>query len=125
MFRVGTRRVRTRNRQNTPATQVRRVARARQLLVGSSMSNQRYLALFAIAGSLVLNAERADACTLPTKAVHRFWQQTGTPSNTDRCTFSLSSGWQCHLSGWLFTPSGTSGVDLPAIVYIHGSGGAF
>jgi dienelactone hydrolase len=88
------------------------------------MSKQRMLALtLAIAGSLALHTNRADACTLPaSKAVHRYWRQyvfgSGGPSNPERCT-----GWNCHLSGWLYTPTGTSGSNLPALVYVHGSGG--
>jgi pimeloyl-ACP methyl ester carboxylesterase len=71
----------------------------------------------------------AGGCTLPTsKAVHRYWGSDayvrGTPSNTDRCSLSFS-GWRCHLSGWLYTPTGTSGSDLPALVFIHGSGGSY
>jgi dienelactone hydrolase len=90
------------------------------------MLNQKTLALtLAIAGSLALHTERADACTLPSsKSVHRYWSQTGTPTNQERCTYQGGS-WKCHLSGWLYTPSGTSGSNLPALVFVHGSGGAW
>lgn len=91
------------------------------------MSNLRFLSLLlAVAGSLAVSSQHADACTLPSsKAVHRYWQQTvfynGTPANPDRCTYS--GGWKCHLSGWLYTPSGTSGTNLPLLLFVHGSGG--
>jgi dienelactone hydrolase len=83
----------------------------------------------ALAGAVVVPTRDAAACTLPSsKAVHRYWGSDlfshSTPSNPDRCTNSLF-GWLCHLSGWLYTPTGTSGRDLPALIFIHGSGGSY
>lgn len=70
----------------------------------------------------------AEACTPPSTAkVHRYWNQLiitgGQPTNPDRCTYSWFSGWQCHLSGWLYTPTGAGNTNLPLVMYIHGSGG--
>jgi dienelactone hydrolase len=97
-----------------------------QLPRSTSMSKLHHLILSTLIASAALRAGDADACTLPSgAAVHRYWQQTvfymGQPANPDRCTYS--SGWKCHLSGWLYTPTGTTGSNLPALVFVHGSGG--
>jgi dienelactone hydrolase len=89
------------------------------------MSHVRALVSIATlaAAALAAQAHRAAACTLPahTNAV-KFWPPPGTTpaAGDDRCT-PTSSGPQCHLSGYLYKPDIIT-ANMPAIVYVHGSG---
>src|SRR5215217_1149744 len=64
-------------------------------------------------------------CTLPSNAsAKRYWPTSTTilqPATDQRCT-TIAGLSYCQLSGWLFKPAVSPLRDLPAIVYIHGSG---
>ncbi|HVV87610.1 MAG TPA: hypothetical protein VHE35_31430 [Kofleriaceae bacterium] len=75
-------------------------------------------ALAALAAGTVHTA--AASCDVTVSgAVKRYWPASGTTSyaGDPRCD---SNGASCHLSGWLFTPSGAG--PHPAIIYSTGAG---
>jgi hypothetical protein len=83
--------------------------------------NRIILSSLAAAAFVASAAHVADAsCDVTVSgSVKRYWPSSGTTSdpNDPRCD---NKGQDCHLSGWLFTPSG-SGAH-PAIVYSTNAG---
>jgi dienelactone hydrolase len=90
------------------------------------MSTHRLLLIPALALALLPRPARADddkkTCTVPDNGnAVEFWATDHpTAADENRCT-TIIDPHPCHLSGYLYTPDG-GGSNLPAIIYVHGSG---
>ncbi|HEU0031053.1 MAG TPA: hypothetical protein VFQ53_10510 [Kofleriaceae bacterium] len=89
------------------------------------MRNQLLALVSTLTAAIAGQPSTASACTMPSNArVHVYWTTARPTSGDDRCTVQIDGTLACHLSGWLITPTLSTGSNLPALVYVHGSGKA-